>query len=84
MRRIPCSRRSMRISRVPADAVYDRHARLRSAELPTPSRAAPRPASDAHLIVFDAMPHAHWYSIHLPEAKEAFEAQARFLDRHLS
>jgi RNA processing factor Prp31 len=34
-------------------------------------------------MVFDAMPHAHWYSFHFPESKEALEAQARFLDRHL-
>jgi acetyl esterase/lipase len=47
-------------------------------------RALLRAGVDAQLIVFDAMPHAHWYSIHLPEAKEALEAQARFLDRHLS
>ena len=42
-----------------------------------------RAGVDARLMVFDAMPHAHWYSFHLPESKEALEAQARFLDRHL-
>ena len=30
-----------------------------------------------------SMPHAHWYSFHLPESREALEAQASFLDRHL-
>ncbi len=46
-------------------------------------RALLRAGVDAHLMVFDAMPHAHWYSFHLPESKEALEAQAQFLDRHL-
>ena len=46
-------------------------------------RALLRAGVDAHLMVFDAMPHAHWYSFHLPESGEALEAQARFLDRHL-
>lgn len=47
-------------------------------------RALLRAGVDARLMVFDAMPHAHWYSFHLPEAKEALEAQARFLDHHLA
>ena len=47
-------------------------------------RALLRAGVDARLIVFDAMPHAHWYSFDLPESKEALEAQAGFLDRHLS
>src|ERR1017187_413283 len=47
-------------------------------------RALLRAGVDAHLMVFDAMPHAHWYSFHFPESKEALEAQARFLDRHLA
>jgi len=46
-------------------------------------RALLRACVDAHLMVCDALPHAHWYSFHLPESKEALEAQARFLDRHL-
>jgi acetyl esterase/lipase len=46
-------------------------------------RALLRAGVDAHLMVFDAMPHAHWYSFHFPESKEALEAQGRFLDRHL-
>jgi acetyl esterase/lipase len=47
-------------------------------------RALLRAGVDARLMVFDAMPHAHWYSFDLPESKEALEAQASFLDRHLS
>lgn len=46
-------------------------------------RALLRAGVDARLIVFDALPHAHWYSFHLPESKEALEAQAKFLDDHL-
>jgi hypothetical protein len=29
------------------------------------------------------MLHDHWYSIHLPESREALEAQANFVARHL-
>jgi acetyl esterase/lipase len=46
-------------------------------------RALLRAGVDARLMVFDAMPHAHWYSFDFPESKEALEAQARFLDLHL-
>jgi monoterpene epsilon-lactone hydrolase len=46
-------------------------------------RALLRAGVDARLMVFDAMPHAHWYSFDLPESREALEAQARFLDHHL-
>jgi acetyl esterase/lipase len=46
-------------------------------------RALLRAGVDSQLIVFDAMPHAHWYTFYLPEAKEALEAQAKFLDRYL-
>ena len=47
-------------------------------------RALLRAGVDARLMVFDAMPHAHWYSFQLPESQEALAAQARFLDRHLT
>lgn len=47
-------------------------------------RALLRAGVDARLMVFDAMPHAFWYSFDLPESKEALEAQAEFLDRHLA
>jgi monoterpene epsilon-lactone hydrolase len=46
-------------------------------------RALLRAGVDARLMVFDAMPHAFWYLFDLPESKEALEAQATFLDRHL-
>jgi acetyl esterase/lipase len=47
-------------------------------------RALLRAGVDARLMVFDAMPHAFWYLFDLPESKEALQAQASFLDRHLS
>ena len=47
-------------------------------------RALLRAGVDARLMVFDAMPHAFWYLFDLPESREALEAQAGFLDRHLS
>jgi acetyl esterase/lipase len=47
-------------------------------------RALLRASVDARLMVFDAMPHAHWYTFHMPESKEALEAQARFLDERLA
>ena len=46
-------------------------------------RALLKAGVDARLMVFDAMPHAFWYSFYLPESREALEAQASFLDRHL-
>jgi epsilon-lactone hydrolase len=46
-------------------------------------RALLRAGVDARLMVFDALPHAFWYRFDLPESKEALEAQARFLDKHL-
>jgi epsilon-lactone hydrolase len=46
-------------------------------------RALLRAGVDARLMVFDAMPHAFWYLFDLPESREALEAQASFLDRHL-
>jgi hypothetical protein len=35
------------------------------------------------LMVFDALPHAFWYQFDLPESREALEAQASFLGRHV-
>ena len=46
-------------------------------------RALLRAGVDAKLMVFDALPHAFWYRFDLPESKEALEAQAGFLDKHL-
>jgi len=34
-------------------------------------------------MVFDALPHAFWYLFDIRESREALEAQAGFLDRHL-
>lgn len=39
-------------------------------------RALRRAGVPADLIVFDAMPHAHWYMVGIPEAREANEAMA--------
>lgn len=46
-------------------------------------RALLRAGVDAQLVVYDAMPHAHWYMIEIPEAKEALEVQAHFLEKHV-
>lgn len=46
-------------------------------------RALRRAGREAELFVFEAMPHAHWYHLHLPEAREAIEVMARFFERHL-
>lgn len=47
-------------------------------------RALLRSGVETRLMVFDALPHAFWYLYTLPESKEALEAQAAFLDQHLS
>ena len=44
-------------------------------------RALLRAGVDARLIVFDGLPHAHWYSFHLPESKEALQYQAAFFNQ---
>ena len=46
-------------------------------------RALRRAGVPADLYVFEAMPHAHWYMLHLPEAQEAVEIMARFFLEHL-
>ena len=46
-------------------------------------RALLRAGVDAQLIVYDALPHAFWYTIGIPEAGEALESQAKFFDGHL-
>jgi acetyl esterase/lipase len=38
---------------------------------------------DAQLVVFEALPHAFWNDVSLPESKEAYEIMAGFLGRHL-
>lgn len=39
---------------------------------------------DARLLVFEAMPHAHWIFLDLPESDQAFRAMARFFAAHLA
>ena len=46
-------------------------------------RALRKAGREAELYVFEAMPHAHWYAYHLPEAREAIDIMARFFERHL-
>jgi acetyl esterase/lipase len=46
-------------------------------------RALVRAGVDADLMVFDAMPHAHWYMVGIPEASEANEAMAHYFLRAL-
>ncbi len=41
------------------------------------------PGVDAHLVVFDALPHAFWYNPQLPEALEANHIMADFFVKHL-
>lgn len=43
-------------------------------------RALLRAGVDAHLVVFEALPHAFWYHFQLPETKEALEVMAKFFD----
>ena len=47
-------------------------------------RAFLNAGNDARLIVYDALPHAFWYSIKLPEALEANHAMADFMVKQLS
>ena len=46
-------------------------------------RALRRSGTEAELVVFEAMPHCHWFAIHLPESKEALEIMTDFFDRNL-
>jgi acetyl esterase/lipase len=47
-------------------------------------RALLRAGVDAHLVVFEALPHAFWYHFQLPETKEALEVMAKFFDEKLA
>jgi acetyl esterase/lipase len=47
-------------------------------------RALLRAGVNADLVVFDAMPHAHWYMVGIPEAQEANELMAHYFLRALS
>jgi acetyl esterase/lipase len=46
-------------------------------------RALRRAGAESDLFVFDAMPHAHWYTLHLPESQEAIRIMANFFRKHL-
>jgi epsilon-lactone hydrolase len=46
-------------------------------------RALRRLGVEAELVVFEAMPHCHWLTVHLPESKEALGIMADFFDRQL-
>ena len=46
-------------------------------------RAFLRAGDDAHLVVFEALPHAFWNDPSLPESKEADEIMAEFLTKNL-
>ena len=46
-------------------------------------RALLQAGVDAHLVVFDALPHAFWYHFQLPETKEALELMAKFFDERV-
>ena len=46
-------------------------------------RAYLRAGVDAHLVVFEALPHAFWNNPDLPESNEAHQLMANFLAKHL-
>jgi len=46
-------------------------------------RALRRAGVEAELFVFEAMPHAHWYVVRLPESREATDVMARFFNEKL-
>ena len=46
-------------------------------------RAFLRAGVDAQLVVFEALPHAFWNDVHLPETREADGLMANFFDRKL-
>lgn len=46
-------------------------------------RALLQAAVEAQLVVFEAMPHAHWIYLELPESDEAFAHMAEFLARRV-
>lgn len=46
-------------------------------------RALRRAGREADLHVFEALPHGFWFSVALPESREAIGEMARFFERHL-
>ena len=47
-------------------------------------RALRKAGVPAELVVFEAMPHAHWSYLDIPESAEAFQAMADFFTQHLN
>ena len=47
-------------------------------------RAFLRDGVDARLVVFEALPHAFWNNVSLPESKEAYNLMASFFDQQLA
>ena len=47
-------------------------------------RALLKAGVEADLVVFEALPHAFWAYLELPETDEAFDHMARFFARHLT
>lgn len=41
-------------------------------------RALLRAGREAELVVFDAMPHGHFYALHLPESRETYDVMVKF------
>ncbi|MBU6392951.1 MAG: alpha/beta hydrolase [Sphingomonadales bacterium] len=46
-------------------------------------RALRRAGREADLHVFEAMPHGFWFSVAIPESREAIDVMSRFFERHL-
>ncbi|WP_116364057.1 alpha/beta hydrolase fold domain-containing protein [Parahaliea mediterranea] len=46
-------------------------------------RALRRAGRASEILVYDAMPHSHWYALELPETREFFAFQADFYRQHL-
>lgn len=49
----------------------------------TLERAYLRAGDDAHLVVFEGLPHAFWNNVSLPESREAYGYMAGFFTKHL-
>jgi len=47
-------------------------------------RALRRAGVEADLFVYEAMPHAHWYNVHLPEGREAIDAMVTHFKKWLT
>jgi epsilon-lactone hydrolase len=47
-------------------------------------RAFLKAGVDAQLVVFEALPHAFWNDVNLPESQEANAIMAKFFDHHLA